>query len=246
MTGTGTRMDFPWHELAVAEVRQDVMRNIVSLRVSQDLFDDLTDDPAEAALAQQVELQAKPPAYQSARPVIDRPFEDAQWFSAIQWPFESRHWTASRFSDGRYGVWYGADTVETSVRETVYHWVHGLLSDAGFEREAVVAERRVHAVACEAMLLDLRRAVRRAPAVVHPTDYASAQAVGARLQREGHPGLVSPSVRHAPGLTYAVFNPAVLSNPRVHGHLTYRLQGGQVVVEQKPGRRWLTIDLAGL
>lgn len=246
MTSARAGMDFPWHELTVAHVRQDLVRNIVSLRVSQDLFDDLTDDPSEAALAQQVELQVKPPAYQSAVPVIDRPFEDAQWFNAIQWPFESRNWKASRFSDGRYGVWYGADTVETSVHETVYHWFHGLLSDAGFEHEAVVAERRVHAVACEAMLLDLRRAIRQAPSVVHPTDYASAQAVGARLQREGHPGLLAPSVRHAAGLNYAVFNPAVLSNPRVHGHLTYRLQRGQVVVEQKPGRRWLTIDLAGL
>lgn len=239
-------MDFPWHALAVADVREDVLRNIVSLRVSQDLFDDLTDDPGESALAQQVELQVKPPPYQSSRPVIDRPFEDAQWFNAIQWPFESAHWTASRFSDGRFGVWYGADTVETSVHETAYHWFHGLLADAGFERECVVAERRVHAVTCEAMLLDLRRAARKAPAMVHKTDYTVAQAVGSRLQREGHPGLLAPSVRHQPGLTYAVFNPAVLSNPRVHGHLTYRLEPGGITVEQTPGRRWMSIDLAGL
>lgn len=239
-------MDFPWHEVAVADVRQDVMRNIVSLRVSQDLFDDLTHDPSESALAQQVELQVKPPAYQSARPVIDRPFEDAQWFNAIQWPFESCHWASSRFSDGRFGVWYGADTVETSVHETAFHWFHGLLADAGFEREAVVAERRVHAVACEAMLLDMRRAARQAPAMTHKTDYALAQAVGERLQREGHPGLLAPSARHAPGLTYAVFNPTVLSNPRVHGHLTYRLDAGRITVEQKPGRRWISIDVAGL
>lgn len=239
-------MDFPWHELAVADVRQDVLRNIVSLRVSQDLFDDLTDDPAETALAQQVELQVKPPPYQSSRPVIDRPFEDADWFNAIQWPFEFRHWTSSRFSDGRFGVWYGANTLETSVHETAYHWFHGLLADAGFEREAVVAERRVHAVACEAMLLDLRKAARKADSMMHRTDYSVAQAVGARLQREGHPGLLAQSVRHEPGLTYAVFNPTVLSNPRVHGHLTYRLEDGHITVEQTPGHRWMSIDVAGL
>lgn len=239
-------MDFPWSELALADVRQDLMRNIVSLRVSQDLFDDLTDDPAEAALAQQVELQVKPPPYQSATPVIHRPFEDALWLNAIQWPFESSHWAASRFSDGRYGVWYGADTVETSVHETAHHWFHGLLADAGFQHEPVVAERRVYAVACEAMLLDLRGAARLAPALTHKTDYVQAQAVGARLQREGHPGLLAPSVRHPPGLTFGVFNPAVLSNPRMHAHLTYRLDGAHIRVEQKPGHRWMSIAVAGL
>jgi len=36
----------------LADIHQDVVRNIVSLRASQDLFDDLTDDPAEWLLAQ--------------------------------------------------------------------------------------------------------------------------------------------------------------------------------------------------
>lgn len=244
MKRAGSPVDFPWHAVRVADVHQDVLRNIVSLRVSQDLFDDLTDDPAASALAQQVEMQVKPPPYQSATPVIDRPFEDAQWFNAIRWPFEPRHWMASRYSDGSYGVWYGADTLETSVRETAWHWFHGLLTDAGFEREAVVAERRVYAVACEAMLLDLRRAARQAPGIAHATDCELARAVGARLQREGHPGLLAASVRHPTGLTYAVFNPAVLSRPRVETHLTYRLEGGTLRVERTPGRRWLSIDMA--
>ena len=50
-------MDVPWHELAVTDVRQDLVRNIVSLRVSQDLFDDLTDDPAEAATVERLNQQ---------------------------------------------------------------------------------------------------------------------------------------------------------------------------------------------
>jgi hypothetical protein len=77
----------------------------VSLLQSQDLFDDLTHDPAEWLLAQKVEDGVKPPPYRSQTPIIDRPFEDAEWFNAIIWPF--RHWQASRFSDGAYGVWYG-------------------------------------------------------------------------------------------------------------------------------------------
>ena len=47
--------------LSLADVQQDVARNIVSLRQSQDLFDDLTADPAEWRLAQTVEDEVKPP-----------------------------------------------------------------------------------------------------------------------------------------------------------------------------------------
>ncbi len=230
--------------IALADVHQDVARNIVSLRESQDLFDDLSGDPAEWRLAQQVEDEVKPAPYVSRQPVIDRPFEDAQWFNAIGWPF--KHTQNSRFSDGAYGVWYGSESVETTVHESAYHWYRGLLSDAGFEQMAVVAERKVYWVACNAALLDLRPAVAHAPDLLHPSDYALCQAVGARLHREGHPGLLTPSVRRPSGENLAIFNPTVLSNPRHNCQLTYRLQGGQIVVEKQPGATWLTLGAAQL
>jgi hypothetical protein len=155
------------------------------------------------ACTTQVEDEVKPPPYQSRTPVIHRPFEDAQWFNAIGWPF--KHWQASRFSDGTFGVWYGCDTVETSVYETAYHWFSGFL-----------------------------------------TDYGVAQSVGARLHREGHPGLVTASVRRATGEIYAVLNPNVLSNPRQHSQLSYRLDARHIVIEKKPGVAWMKIDTAGL
>lgn len=148
-------------QLALADIHKDVARNIVSLLQSQDLFDDLTADPAEWLLAQKVEDEIKPPPYRSRTPIIDRPFEDAEWFNAIIWPF--KHWQDSRFSDGTYGVWYGSDSVETTVYESAYHWYRGLLSDAGFERMAVVAERKVYSVACNAALLDFRKAADEHP-----------------------------------------------------------------------------------
>ena len=128
-------------QLTLADVHQDVARNIVSPRESQDLFDDLTEDPAEWLLAQRVEDEVKPPPYRSRTPLIDRPFEDAEWFNAIAWPF--KNWQASRFSDGTFGVWYGSESVETTVYESAYHWYKGLLSDAGYERYVVMAERKV-------------------------------------------------------------------------------------------------------
>ena len=228
----------------LADIHQDVARNIVSLRESQDLFDDLTDDPAAWLLAQKVEDEVKPPPYSSRKPIIDRPFEDAQWFNAIQWPF--KHWQASRFSDGSFGVWYGSESVETTVYESAYHWYRGLLSDAGFEQMVVVAERKVYWVACNAALLDFRQAAAIQPDLLHPSDYTFCQAVGSRIHREGHPGMLTPSVRRPAGENLAIFNPAVLSNPRHHCQLSYRLEGGQIVVEKQPGAAWIALSAADL
>lgn len=237
-------MDALFAHLRLVDVHHDIIRNVVSITSSQDLFDDLTSSPAEWTLAQQVENAVKPPPYQSRTPVIHRPFEDAAWTNAIGWPFS--HWQTSRFSDGSFGVWYGSDSAETSVHETAYHWLRGLLSDAGFENERVVGERKLYDVACDAALLDLRLLSDTYPGLIHPTDYSYPQSVGARLHREGHPGLVTRSARYAHGHNHVVFNPAVLSNPRLHCQLTYRLDDHHIVIEKQPGLVWLDIATAAL
>ena len=237
-------MSLLFAHLRLADIHHDVARNIVSLREPQDLFDDLTEDPAEWLLAQKVEQEVKPPLYSSRQPIIDRPFEDAQWFHAIHWPFN--HWQTSRFSDGSFGVWYGSESIETTVHESAYHWYRGLICDAGFEQMAVIAERKVYWVACNAALLDFRPAVAEVPDLLHPTDYTFCQTVGSRIHREGHPGLLTQSVRRPLGENLAIFNPAVLSQPREGGQLTYRLQDGQIVVEKKSGETWMTLNAAGL
>jgi hypothetical protein len=224
--------------VTLADIHQDLARNIVSLRDSQDLFDDLSDNPDDWALAQLVEDAAKPPPYVSPTPVIHRPFEDAEWFNAIGYPF--RNWQASRFSDGRFGVWYGSDGIETTVYETVHHWYHGLLGDAGFCAEGVIAERKVYWVRCDAALLDFRPLATDYPDLVHGTDYSFCQTIGARLHREGHPGLATMSARCA-GENFVVLNSTVLSNPRHTCYLTYRIGRGQIEIEKQVGQTWLTI-----
>jgi RES domain len=237
-------MDSLFAHLTVLDVHTDVVRNIVSIRTSQDLFDDLTDKPDEWALAQQVEDSVKPPPYRSATPIIHRPFEDAQWFHAIGWPF--KHWQASRYSDGSFGIWYGCDSAQTSVYETAYHWFNGLLADAGFDKQQVSIERKLYQVTCDAALLDFRPMCSKYAGLMHKTDYRFTQSIGTRLHREGHPGLVTRSVRHAEGQNYAVLNPDVLTNPRAHSALSYRLDGHRILIQKQPGVAWLEIATAAL
>ncbi len=237
-------MDGLFARIALADVHQPVFRNIVSIRESQDLFDDLSSQPEEWVLAQQIEATVKPPPYRSPMPTIDRPFEDAAWFNAILWPF--RNWQSSRFSDGGFGVWYGSAAIETTVYESAYHWYHGLLADAGFEKETVVGERKVYTVDCNAALLDLRPLIGDYPDLIHRCDYRFAQLVGARIHHEGHPGLLVPSVRHCEGNNFAVFNPDVLSNPRLSCQLTYRLTNDSLTVEKQTAICWLRLAIETL
>ena len=233
-------MDQLFSHLAIADIHQGLFRNIVSLRESVDLFDDLSDNPHERLMAEQVELHSKPQLYQSNFPEINRPFEDALWFNAIAWPF--KNWQESRFSDGSFGVWYGSDRVETTVYESAYHWSAGFLRDAGFDKEeCVVIERKLYKVECDAALLDFREVAHGYTGLSHKTDYSFTHAVGARIHREGHPGLLNIAVRHEGGVSYAIFNPNVLSTPRHHSQLTYSLENGYITVEETPGITWLKI-----
>lgn len=213
--------------LTLHEVNQDLYRNIVSLRVSQDLFDDLSDDPADWTVAQNLEIHCKPPSFESHQPIIDRPFEDAEFMAAVQFPFD--HWSHSRFSRGQFGVWYGSDDLPTTIYETVHHWRNGFLQDAGFDQlEQVIQERRVHLVYCRGALINLLPKQTQWPEL-RADDYTHCQRLGERIQNEGYPGLWTRSAR-CDGINAALFTPKILSNARIHCYLTYRLEAGQVKV----------------
>lgn len=227
-------MDNLFSEIALLDVNQLLLRNIVSLAEPEESsFDDLSDNQADWSLAQKAASDVNLMGYSSFEPEIYRPFEEAECFSAILWPF--RHWQASRFSDGSFGVWYGSDAVETTVYETAFHWWCGFLADAGLESESVVIRRQIFSVSCRAGILDFRPAVTSYPHLLHKSDYTFTRQIGARIHREGHPGLVSFSVRHSGGLSYALLNPAVLSEPGHHSSLAYRLQNGVIEVEGPSG-----------
>ena len=232
-------MDALFSALYLTDIHQNVARNIVSLRKSEDLFDDLTEDPEAWQAAQLLEMETQPKLFNSHQPVINRPFEEAEWNVAIGYPFLNS--SQSRFSDGSFGVWYGADSIETTVYETVYHWQYGLLEDAGFNKPGVEIQRKIYMVQCDSLLIDLRPEIKSHPELVHSTDYSTTQSIGRKLHREGHPGLITRSARTGHGDVYAIFTPNVLSNPVYSCGLTYRTTTSGVQVERAPGVLWMTI-----
>ncbi len=205
-------------------------RNIVSLRTTVDLFDDLTEGDAQrSAVAAQAEMRVKALLPSG---VVARGFH---YTTAIEYPFVTEPYLRSRYGDGTHGVWYGALDAETTIFETAYHMIQDEGRIAGLDEE-VQRERAVYDVRCLAILIDLS-----AKRVSHPhlieEDSAQTHAIAQRLIREGHPGLLAPSARCA-GTTAAIFNIAVLSDPRLKYYLTYRYapRTQTVLVEREVGK----------
>lgn len=225
--------------------QRDWHRNIVSLRESVELFAALVDDPADAAILIDHEIATKP--VHSDPVILNRPFDEADLYdavaAAIEWPFE--HPSRSRYSAGAYGVWYGAASIETTVRETVYHFRKDTLASAvaAASTRPIIQERRVHLVRCDAMLVDLREISEREPGLLHPEDYSTCQILGAQLRRAGMPGVLTYSARARESEIVAVFTPTVLADPRTVCYLTYQLRpsDGLVTVERTPGEVWLAL-----
>jgi len=219
----------------VADFDADLVRNIKGIRVSQSLFDDLSADPADQAVAIAAEGIER---IASEAPLITRPFD---YGSVITYPFVPHNWHATRWSDGlSYGVWYGSLELETTVYESVFHW-HRFVMDAFSDiKKAVVGERRVLEVRCRALLIDLRGSAD--PRLVDRRDYSHTQRLGRYLHERSQNGLLARSARRQ-GVNAAVLDPRCLSDPRDSCFLTYRMAPAEdrVTVERTPGETWLEI-----
>jgi len=215
----------------------DLVRNIKTIRESQNLFDDLSADPADWAAAITAEAEERIP---TAASVITRPFD---YGTVISYSFDPAHWQATRFSDGtRFGVWYGSTDPATTVHETVYHWHRFLLDSFAGEDREILGERRVYDVRCEALLIDLRGKERRYPDLTQRTTYAFTQRLGAFLDAQGSNGVLVRSAR-SKGVNGAILRRERLSNVRERMLLTYRCNPAQdsCTVEREPGRTWMKL-----
>ena len=219
----------------------DLFRNVVSLRVSQNLADDLSDDPDDADLFARAEIATKP---RRPVPAINRPFETG-YGQAVLYPFVRPHWFATRFSDGSHAAWYGSLELETTVYETAYHFRRRLIEEVGLQQHdrPIIGERRVYCVAADALLIDLRGKLAEEPGLTDPQSYAVCQRIGRELQQRRHPGLLTRSAR-CDGDNAVLFDQHYLSNVRDHCYLSYRYEprSGIIEVERTPGQVWMRLQ----
>ncbi|MCP4407410.1 MAG: RES family NAD+ phosphorylase [Gammaproteobacteria bacterium] len=133
----------------------------------------------------------------------------------------------SRFTDGSYGVYYAANTVDAAIAETVFH--RGRFLSATRE-SPIEIDMRSYASDIHTQFHDIRGKQETMPNVYDPDPkcYAAAQSFASSLRKEGSNGIVYDSIRDPGGECIAVFKPRVLA-PVVQGkHYCYVWDGRKI------------------
>jgi hypothetical protein len=145
----------------------------------------------------------------------------------------------SRFSDGSFGVYYAAHSLETAIAEVSHHRTVFLRST---EEPAIDIDLRLVTASVEADLHDLAElgeaanAPNRFAAVLDPDDYAPSQALGRQLRAIESWGVRYPSVRHAGGECVGIFRPRALRHAKAAAHLALHWDGARIThwYEKRP------------
>lgn len=132
--------------------------------------------------------------------------------------------TGSRFSDGRFGMFYAAHDKPTAIAETQHHHARFMAATA---EPPTQLSMRLYAVKVSASLHDLRPAEAVSPEVYAPDSYVASQALGARLRQEGSAGVVYRSVRHEGGECVGLFKPKGASQCVHAAYLLYVWDGAR-------------------
>lgn len=127
---------------------------------------------------------------------------------------------ASRFTDGRYGVYYAARTLQTAIAETRYHRETFLRATQEPDTELTLREY-VGKVAQP--LHDIR--AENFCELHQPDNYGPSQRFARQLREQESPGLYYPSVRDSGGECLAAFKPRALTIPVQGSHYRYVWSG---------------------
>ncbi len=199
-----------------------LVRLIPETRHKPPVLRGLVDTDEEAAILAEIEgeTSARLIAERDGSPALDRRelafarrARDLQLYgqSHINAAFAYTRPTGNRFNAGDRGAWYCAWHVLTSAAEVGFHRTRELGYVGRYEDEARYVELLadfigdfpdLHGVAHTALNSD--------PGVGYP----AGQALAANLRREGHRGLIYPSMRHPEGRCFVAFDPGIIQNVR--------------------------------
>lgn len=128
----------------------------------------------------------------------------------------------SRFSDGTYGVFYAAYTLETAIEETKYH--RALFLSRTHEPPMEIT-MRCYTMDIHSQLHDVRKGFSE---LHDPNQYTDSQKMGRQLRDAESNGLVYRSVRHAEGECVAVFWPDQIGSCLQTQHFGYYWNGEEI------------------
>lgn len=222
-------------DISTSRVRWKPCYRIVASRFPPiSLFEDVA-DPADLEAVYLIEAMTNDRLREEVGDLTLVPPEDrisGPGTSAIMAAFTHLNPDGSRFSDGSFGAFYAARTVETAVAETRYHRARFMT----FTKEpAQELDMRVYAVDLDASLHDIRALRETRPEFYALDSYGASQGLALELRHIGSNGILYESVRYAGGECAAVFRPRLLTKCRQERHLCYVWNGREIatVYEKK-------------
>ncbi len=212
----------------------DTHRLVMSRYPPIDLYDDVADPGDWEALAR-AQARTNPRIYEeigdlSLVPVERRlAGEGASWVMAAFTHISPER--TSRFSDGTYGVYYAADTLETALHEHTYHM-------ARFYRDSKtptgwVSQVRQLVGSIDAELTDIRGGGFEDILDPDIASYSESQAFAKTAKGEGSDGIVYPSQRNRGGECIGALYPDVVAPAKQADHFRYHWDGDAVDFVQK-------------
>ncbi|HTU67268.1 MAG TPA: RES family NAD+ phosphorylase [Steroidobacteraceae bacterium] len=145
--------------------------------------------------------------------------------SVVMAPFTHIAPLGTRFTDGRFGAYYAAESLDTAIAETRFHRENFLRATG---QPPIELEMRCYLadVACE--LHDIRNRRLELADVYDPMSYVASQVFGRTLRDAGANGIAFDSVRRPAGHCVAIFRPRLVQNVRQGIHLRYAWDGSSI------------------
>jgi len=133
----------------------------------------------------------------------------------------------SRFTNGQYGVYYAANTIQTAVAETRFHRARFL---AATKEPPIEIDMRSYASDIDASLHDIRGLQAKLPDIYdsEPAHYGAAQSFAKGLRDAGSNGITYSSVRDPGGECIAAFRPKLLKPVTQGAHYCYVWDGVRI------------------
>jgi hypothetical protein len=145
--------------------------------------------------------------------------------SIVMAPFTHLSPPGTRFTDGHFGAYYAAESVDTAIAETRFHRENFLRATS---QPAIELEMRCYLADVSCELHDLRGRRMEMPDIYDPSSYASSQKLGRALRDAGSNGIGFDSVRRIGGECVAIFRPRLVQNVRQSVHLRYAWDGNAI------------------
>jgi hypothetical protein len=145
--------------------------------------------------------------------------------SIVMAPFTHLAPQGTRFTDGRFGAYYAAESIDTAIAETRFHRENFLRATS---QPPIELEMRCYLAEVGCELHDLRTRRAELPEIYDPASYAASQKLGREIRESGSNGIAFDSVRREGGECVAIFRPRLVQNVRQSVHLRYVWDGNSI------------------